>query len=91
MDAAEAPVGSDLDQVRPPVAVGHHVVYILVKVQRVLAVGEIPVGFTVERKVKEGLVEVEVVVAITVATAAIWLGVISLPITVIVGTFVLIG
>lgn len=91
MDAAEAPVRGDLYQVRSLVAVWHHVVDILVEVQYVLAVSKVPVVLAVERKVEEGLVEVEAVMAMTIATAAIRLGVVCLAVTVIVGTFVLIG
>lgn len=89
MDAGEAPVGRDLYQVGSPVAVGHHVLHVLVEVQRVLVVREVPVVLAIEREVEQGLVEV--VVAMTVATAAIWLGVVGLPVTVITGTFVLAG
>lgn len=91
MDAAEAPVRGDLYQVWSLVAVGHHVIDVLVKVQRVLAVSKVPVVLAVEGKVEEGLVEVKAVVALTVASAAVWLGVISLPVTVIVGSFVFTG
>lgn len=91
MDAAEAPVRGDLYQVRPLVAVRHHVVDILIKVQYVLAVSKVSVVLAVEGKVEEGLVKVKAVMAVAVATAAIWLSVISLPITVIVVTFVFIG
>lgn len=91
MDAAEAPVRGDLYQVWSLVAVRHHVIDILVEVQYVLAVSKIPVVLVVEGKVEEGLVEVKAVMAMTVATAAIWLGVISLSITVKTGPFVLIG
>lgn len=90
MDAAEAPVRGDLYQVRPLVAVGHHVVDILIKVQYVLAVSKVPVVLAVKRKVEEGLVEVKAVMAMTMAAAAVWLSVIGLSVTVIVGTFVLI-
>lgn len=91
MDTAEAPVRGDLDQVWSLVAVRHHVVDILVKVQYVLAVSKVPVVLAVEGEVEEGLVEVKAVVAMTIATAAIRLGVIGLPVTVIIGTFVFIG
>lgn len=91
MDAAEAPVRGDLYQVWSLVAVRHHVVDILIKVQCVLAVSKVPVVLAVERKVEKGLVKVKVVVAVTVASTAIWLGVISLPITVIIETLVFIG
>lgn len=91
MDAAEAPVGGDLYQVWPLVAVGHHIIDILVKVQYVLAVSKVPVVLAVEGKIEEGLVKVEAVMAMTVATTAVWLSVISLPITVIIATFVFIG
>ena len=91
MDAAEAPVRGDLYQVRPLVAVRHHVVDVLVKVQRVLAVSKLSVVLAVEGEVEEGLVKVKVVVAMAVATAAIWLGVIGLPVTVIICTFFFAG
>lgn len=91
MDAAEAPVGGDLYQVRPPVAVRHHLADVLVEVQRVLAVGEVPVVLGVEWEVEEGLVKVEVVLAMSVSAAAVSLGVIGLPVSVIVGTSVLAG
>lgn len=91
MDAAEAPVRGDLYQVWSFVAVGHHVVDVLVEVQYVLAVSEVSVVLAVEGKVEEGLIKVKVVLAVTVATAAVWLSVISLPITVIITTFVLVG
>ena len=91
MDAAEAPVRGDLYQVRSLVAVRHHVVDILVKVQCVLAVSKVPVVLAVERKVEEGLIKVKAVVAVTVATTAVWLGVISLPIMVVIGTLVFVG
>lgn len=68
MDAAEAPVRGDLDQVWSLVAVGHHVVDILVKVQYVLAVSKVPVVLAVEGKVEEGLVEVKAVMAMTFQT-----------------------
>lgn len=91
MDAAEAPVRGDLYQVWSFVAVGHHVVDVLVEVQYVLAVCKVPVVLAVEGKVEEGLIKVKAVVAMTVATTAVWLSVISLPITVIIATFVFIG
>lgn len=91
MDTAEAPVGGDFDQVRSFEAVRHHVIHILVEVQSVLAVGKLPVALIVEWEVEEGLVEVEVVVAVTVVTMTIRLGVISLAIPVIVGSLLLIG
>lgn len=91
MDAAEAPVRGDLDQVRPLVAVGHHIVDVLVKVQYVLAVGKVPVVLAVEGEIEEGLVEVKAVVAMTIAAAAVRLGVISLPVAIEIGTFVFIG
>lgn len=91
MDAAEAPVRGDLYQVGSLVAVRYHVVDILVKVQRVLAVCKVSVVLAVEGKIKEGLVKVKAVVAMSIATTTVWLGVISLPITVIIGTFVFTG
>lgn len=91
MDAAETPVRGDLYQVRSLVAVRHHVVDILVKVQCVLAVSKVPVVLAIERKIEEGLVKVKAVVALTVATTSVWLGVISLPIMIIIGTLVFIG
>ena len=91
MDAAEAPVRGDLYQVWSLGAVRHHVIDILLKVQRVLAVSKVPMGLAVEGKVVEGLVEVKGVLVLTIATIAVWLGVISLPITVIIGTFVFTG
>ena len=92
MDAAEAPVGSDLYQVRSLVAVRHHLVDILVKVQRVLAVSKVPLVLAVKGKVEEGLIKIKAFLALTVATvAAVWLRVISLPITVVIGTFVFTG
>lgn len=91
MDAAEAPVRGNLYKVRPLVAVRHHLVDILVKVQRVLAVSKVSVVFAVERKVEEGLVKVKTVVALAIATVAIWLGIVCLSVTVVVGTFILTG
>lgn len=92
MDAAEAPVGRDLYQVRSLVAVRHHLVDILVKVQRVLAVSKVPLVLAVKGKVEEGLIKIKAFLALTVATVAtVWLRVISLPITVVVGTFVFTG
>lgn len=91
MDAAEAPVRGDLYQVWSLVAVRYHIVDILVKVQYVLAVSKVSVVLAVEGKIKEGFIEVKAVMAMTIATAAVWLGVVCLPITVIVGTFVIIG
>lgn len=90
MDAAETPVRGDLYQVRPLVAVRHHVVDILVKVQCVLAVSKVSVVLVVEGKVKERLIKVKVL-AMSVVAITIWLGVISLPISVIIGTFVFTG
>lgn len=91
MDAAEAPVRGDLYQIRPLVAFWHHVVHILVKVQRVLAVSKVPVVLAVEGKVEEGLIKVEAVVAMSIAVTAVWLGVIGLPVTVVIGALVLTG
>ena len=91
VDTAETPVGCDFDQVRSLIAVRHHVIHILVEVQSVLAVGKLPVALIVEWEVEEGLVEVEVVVAVTIVTMTIRLGVISLAIPVIVGSLLLIG
>lgn len=91
MDAAETPVRGDLYQVRPLVAVRHHVVDVLVKVQCVLAVSKVSVVLAVERKVKEGLIKVKAVVAMSVVAVTIWLGVISLPVSVIIGTSVFTG
>lgn len=91
MDAAEAPVRGDLYQVRSPVAVGHHIVYILVKVQDVLAVSKVPLVLAAIRKVEEGLLKVKGVMAVAVVTAAIWLSVFCLPITVIIVSLVFVG
>lgn len=91
MDAAETPVRGDLYQVGSLVAVRHHVVDILVKVQRVLIVSKVSVVLAAEGKVKEGLVKVEAVLAMSVMAATVWLGVIGLPISVIIGTFVFTG
>lgn len=91
MDAAEAPVRGDLDQVGPPVAVRHQLVDILVEVQREPAVAKISVGLAVEREVEEGFIEVEAVLALAVATAAVWLTVVRLPVAVVNGSFVLVG
>lgn len=91
MDAAEAPVRSDLYQVRPPVAVWHHVVDVLVKVQDVLAVGKVPLVLVVEGKVEEGLLKVKAVMVVAVATASVRMSVVSLPVTVEIATLVFIG
>lgn len=91
MDAAEAPVRGDLDQVWSLMAVRHHVFNILVEVQRVLAVSKVSVVLAIEGKVEEGLIKVKAVMAVSIMPAAVWLCVISLSIPVIIGTFVLIG
>lgn len=91
VDAAEAPVRGDLYQVRSPVAVGHHIVYILVKVQDVLAVGKVPLVLAAVRKVEEGLLKVKGVMAMAIVTAAVRLSVFCLPITVIIASLVFIG
>lgn len=91
VDAAEAPVRRDLYQVGSPVAVRHHIVHILVKVQRIFAVGKVPLILVVKGKVEERLVEVKVVLASAVSTAAIRLSVIRLPIEVIICSFVFTG
>lgn len=91
MDAAEAPVRGYLYQVRSLVAVRHHVVDILVEVQCVLAVSKVPVVLAVEGKVEEGLIEVEAVPAMCIATVAVRLGIVSLPIAVIIGAFLFAG
>lgn len=88
VDAAEAPVRGDLYQVRPPVAVGHHIVHILVKVQDVFAVSKVPLVLAAVREVEEGLLKVKGVMAVTVVTAAIWLSVLCLPITVVIASLV---
>lgn len=59
VDAGEAPLGRDLDQVRPLEAVRHHLVIVLGEVEQVLGVGEVVTG---AREVEEGVVEVEAVV-----------------------------
>lgn len=91
MDAGEAPIGGDLYQVGPLVAVRNHVVDVVVEVKGVLVVAKVSLVLVVEREVKEGLIKVEVVMAMAIMTAAIRLGVISLPITVIVGPFIFTG
>lgn len=91
MDAAEAPVRGDLDQVWPLVAIGHHVVHILVEVQYVLAVSKVPVVLAVEGEVEERLIKVKAVLAVTVAATAVRLSVVSLPVAVVIGTFVFVG
>ena len=88
MDAAEAPVGGDLDQVRPLEAAGDHVVHVLVEVQRILAVREVP-AVLVEGEVEEGLVKVKVAVAM--AVLAVGLGVIRLSVSVVGGALLLAG
>lgn len=91
MDAAEAPVRGNLDQVRSSVAVGHHLVYILVEVQDVLAVSKVPLVPAAVGKVEEGLIKVKCVMAVAVVTAAIWLSVVCLPITVIIASLLFVG
>ena len=58
VDAGEAPLGRDLNQVGPLEAVGHYIVVILSEVEHVLAVGEVAAG---AREMEEGFVEVEAV------------------------------
>lgn len=90
MDAAEAPVGGDFDQVGPPEAAGHHFVDVLVEVQRVLAVSE--VAAVLEGEVEEGLVKVKVAVALAIlAVVAVRLRVVRLSIAVICGSLLLAG
>lgn len=91
MDAAEAPVRGDLDQVGSPVAVGHHIVHILVEVQDVFAVSKIPLVLAAVREVEEGLLKVKSVMAVTVVAATICLSVLRLPITVVVVSLVFVG
>lgn len=91
MDAAEAPVRGDLYQVRPPVAVRHHVVDVLVEVQDVLAVGKVALAAAVEREVEEGVLEVEAVVVIAVVAASVRVGVVRLAVTVEIAALVLVG
>lgn len=45
----------------------------------------------VKGKVEEGLVEVKAIVAMAIVSVAIWLSIIHLPVTVVIGTFFLIG
>lgn len=91
VDAAEAPVGGDLDQVGPPEAAGHHLVDVLVKVQRVLAVGEVA-AVLAEGEAEEGPVEVKVAVVLAVvATVAVRLSVVRLSVAVIGGSLLLAG
>lgn len=91
VDAAEAPVRGDLYQVRSPVTVGHHIVYILVKVQDVPAVSKVPLVLVAIRKVEEGLLKVKVVMTMAVVTAAIRLSVFCLSISVIIVSLVFVG
>lgn len=91
MDAAEAPVRGDLDQVWSPVAVGHHIVHILVEVQDVFAVSKVPLVLAAIREVEEGVLKVKGVMAVAVVAAAIRLGVLCLPITIIVVSLVFVG
>ncbi len=92
MDAAEAPVWGDLDQVRPLEAVRHNFIDILVEVQRVLAVSKVPATLIVEGKVEERLIKVEVVMKVseTMMSASIRVSVICLSITIIGGSLLLI-
>lgn len=90
MNAAEAPVRCDLYQVRPLVAVRHHVVDVLVEVQDVLVVGEVLLAVAVEREVKERLFKVEAFILIAPGAASVWVGVVSLAVTVEVVALVLI-
>lgn len=90
MDAAEAPVRRDLDQVRPLEAVWHDVVDVLVEVQDVLVVGKVLLAVAVEREVEEGLLKVEAVVLIAVVAASVRVGVVSLAVTVKIAALVLI-
>lgn len=90
MDAAEAPIRGDLDQVWPFEAVRHHIVDILIEVQCILAIGKVPTAF-VKREVEEILVKVKVVGAVSVVTMTIGLSVVSLTIAVIVCPLFLIG
>lgn len=91
MNAAEAPIRGDLDQVWPLVAVRHHVTDVLIEVQNVPAVSKVPVVLAIEGKIEEGLVKIKAVMARTIATAAIRLGVISLSITIVICPFFFIG
>lgn len=90
MDAAEAPVRCDLYQVRPLEAVRHYVVDVLVEVQDVLVVGKVLLAVAVEREVEEGLLKVEAVVVIAVVAAPVWVGAVSLAVTVEITALVLI-
>lgn len=91
MDTAEAPVRGDLYQVWSLVAVRHNLIDILAKVQCVLAVSKVAIVLAVEGKIEEGFVEVKVVMAMSIASTTVWLGVISLSVSVVVHTFVFTG
>lgn len=92
MDAAKAPVGGNLDQVRPLEAVRHNFIDILVEMQRVLAVSKVPATLIVEGKVEERLVKVEVVMKVveTVMAATIRMSVVCLSIAIVAGSLLLI-
>ncbi|XP_013920084.1 PREDICTED: caspase-9 [Thamnophis sirtalis] len=62
VDAAEAPVGGDLDEVRLPEALGDDLVDVVGEVEQVLLVEGVLVALRVEGEVEEGLVKVEALV-----------------------------
>lgn len=59
VDAGEAPLRGDLDEVGPLEAVWHNLVVVLGEVEQVFVVSEVTAG---ARKVEEGVIEVEAVV-----------------------------
>lgn len=58
VDAAEAPVRGDFNEVRFLEAIGHDFIDVVGKVEQILLVGGVA-PFRVEREVEEGLVEIE--------------------------------
>lgn len=89
MDAAEAPVGCDLDEIRPFKRVGHDVIHVLVEVQVVLAVGSTS-SMAAEREVEERLVEIKVVMKVTEAMWTVGIGV-RLPVTIVICSLLFVG
>lgn len=89
MDAAETPLGGDLDQVGLFEAIRHHLVHVSLILEQVLAVGEISSRL---RETEERLVEIEAVVEVveTVRCLAVLLVLIRLTELIVVRSAILV-
>lgn len=95
MDAAEAPIRGDLNEVGFLEAVGNHFVHIMRELQQILFInGVLPLG--VKGEVKKGFIEIEIFMEVAEAELSLLLLLVALvlpgiPVVIIIGSLFFIG